>query len=75
MLKVKKIFILPFIILIFLTFSLNVYAVDESYFKYKEYNEGVVITSATVRRIEQIPEYLGGKKVVRFELYNEYKDI
>ena len=72
---IKKIFLLPFMILSFVTFSLNVYAVDESYFKYKEYNEGVVITSAGARKIEQIPEYLGGKKVVRFELYNEYKDI
>ena len=52
-------------ILSFVTFSLNVYAVDEGYFRYEEYNDGVVITSASARKIEQIPEYLGGKKVVR----------
>ncbi len=75
MLKVKKYLILPFMILSFVTFSLNVYAVDESYFRYKEYNDGVAIISVGARKIEQIPEYLGGKKVVRFELYNEYKDI
>ena len=62
---IKKIFLLPFMILSFVTFSLNVYAVDESYFRYKEYNDGVAIISVGARKIEQIPEYLGGKKVVR----------
>ena len=64
---IKKIFLLPFMILSFVTFSLNVYAVDEGYFRYEEYNDGVVITSAGARKIEQIPEYLGDKKVVRLD--------
>lgn len=75
MLKVKNIFILPFMILSFVTYSLKVYAVEERYFEYEDQNEKVVITWTPTKRIEQIPNYLGSKKVVRFELYNEYKDI
>lgn len=36
MLKVKNIFILPFMILSFVTYSLKVYAVEERYFEYED---------------------------------------